>query len=69
MHSVRYRDPVVFTGKRVLVVRGGNSGCDIACDAAQRADPAVPWRAQRCRNRCAIEMIDLVTVASAKGLS
>lgn len=40
MHSVRYRDPAIFTEKRVLVVGGGNSGCDIACDAAQRADAA-----------------------------
>lgn len=33
-HSRRYRDPEVFEGKRVLVVGIGNSGCDIACDAA-----------------------------------
>lgn len=40
MHSVRYRDPEVFRGKRVLVVGGGNSGCDIACDAATHAKKA-----------------------------
>lgn len=40
MHSVRYRDPALFKGKRVLVVGGGNSGCDIACDAAVHADEA-----------------------------
>jgi cation diffusion facilitator CzcD-associated flavoprotein CzcO len=40
MHSVRYRKPEQFSGKRVLVVGGGNSGCDIACDAALYADRA-----------------------------
>ena len=40
MHSVRYREPQEFSGKRVLVVGGGNSGCDIACDAALYADHA-----------------------------
>jgi cation diffusion facilitator CzcD-associated flavoprotein CzcO len=40
MHSVRYREPQEFSGKRVLVVGGGNSGCDIACDAALYADRA-----------------------------
>ena len=36
-HSVRYRAPVEFEDKRVLIVGGGNSACDIACDAATRA--------------------------------
>ena len=36
-HSVRYRRPSEFGGKRVLIVGGGNSACDIACDAATRA--------------------------------
>ncbi|WP_174435788.1 flavin-containing monooxygenase [Demequina globuliformis] len=36
-HSVTYRDPQEFAGKRVLVVGAGNSGCDIACDAARTA--------------------------------
>ncbi len=40
MHSVRYKSASQFTGKRVLVVGGGNSGCDIACDAALHADEA-----------------------------
>jgi len=35
MHSAHYRTPDVFVGKRVLVVGGGNSGCDIAVEAAQ----------------------------------
>lgn len=40
MHSRDYRDPSEFEGKRVLVVGGGNSGCDIACDAARSAASA-----------------------------
>jgi cation diffusion facilitator CzcD-associated flavoprotein CzcO len=39
-HSMRYRSPEAFRGKRVLVVGGGNSGCDIACDAAVWSDRA-----------------------------
>lgn len=37
MHSANYRTPDVLAGQRVLVVGGGNSGCDIACEAAQHA--------------------------------
>jgi hypothetical protein len=37
LHSADYRTPDVLSGKRVLVVGGGNSGCDIACEAAQFA--------------------------------
>ena len=40
LHSIAYDQPARFEGKRVLVVGGGNSGCDIACDAASRADAA-----------------------------
>ena len=36
-HTATYRSPDEFRGKRVLVVGGGNSGCDIACDAADAA--------------------------------
>jgi cation diffusion facilitator CzcD-associated flavoprotein CzcO len=39
-HSVTYRSPDEFRGKRVLVVGAGNSGVDIACDAALSADEA-----------------------------
>lgn len=41
IHTVDYRDPEVFRGRRVLVVGGGNSGCDIVCDAATVAERAV----------------------------
>lgn len=37
MHTSEYKDPEVFTGKRVLVIGAGNSGCDIAVDAVHRA--------------------------------
>jgi len=39
-HSVTYRDASEFRGKRVLIVGLGNSGADIACDAAANADAA-----------------------------
>ncbi len=39
-HSRSYRSPEEFRGRRVLVVGGGNSGVDIACDAARSADRA-----------------------------
>ena len=40
MHSAHYRTADVFVGKRVLVVGGGNSGCDIVVEAAQFAERA-----------------------------
>jgi len=33
IHSSDYRRPTQFSGKRVLVIGAGNSGCDIAVDA------------------------------------
>ncbi|MEU9823077.1 flavin-containing monooxygenase [Pseudonocardia alni] len=39
-HSVTHRSGIDFRGKRVLIVGLGNSGADIACDAAQNADAA-----------------------------
>lgn len=33
IHAAEYRSPAQFTGKRVLIVGAGNSGCDIAVDA------------------------------------
>jgi len=37
LHSFRYRRPDIFRDKRVLVVGGGNSACDIAVDVARVA--------------------------------
>jgi cation diffusion facilitator CzcD-associated flavoprotein CzcO len=37
LHSGRYRNTGDFEGDRVLVVGAGNSGCDLAVDAAQQA--------------------------------
>lgn len=45
LHSAEYRDPAIFIGQRVLVVGGGNSGCDIAVEAAQNAVHA--WHSTR----------------------
>ncbi len=39
-HSVSYRSTDEFTGKRVLIVGAGNSGVDIACDAAKHGAKA-----------------------------
>ncbi|HRK34084.1 MAG TPA: NAD(P)-binding domain-containing protein [Candidatus Hydrogenedentes bacterium] len=35
MHSKQYKNPTILKGKRVLVVGAGNSGCDIAVEAAR----------------------------------
>lgn len=40
-HSKQYRDLDQLRGKRVLVIGGGNSACDIVVDAARAADRAV----------------------------
>jgi cation diffusion facilitator CzcD-associated flavoprotein CzcO len=45
IHSASYRSPEIFPGKRVLVIGGGNSGCDIVIEAAQFADRA--WHSTR----------------------
>ncbi len=37
LHAKDYSSPEAFSGKRVLVIGGGNSGCDIAKDAARVA--------------------------------
>jgi hypothetical protein len=39
-HSRTYSSLDEFVGRRVLVIGAGNSGCDIACDAAKVADAA-----------------------------
>ncbi|QDU86938.1 putative oxidoreductase CzcO [Pirellulimonas nuda] len=41
VHSGAYRTPDMLAGKRVLVVGGGNSGCDIAVESAQHASRTV----------------------------
>ncbi|WP_095158795.1 NAD(P)/FAD-dependent oxidoreductase [Pseudomonas sp. Irchel 3E13] len=41
LHARDYRSAEQLRGKRVLVVGGGNSGCDIAVDAAQTATRAL----------------------------
>jgi len=41
LHSSQYKTSGVLRGKRVLVVGGGNSGCDLAVEAAIHADVAV----------------------------
>ncbi len=45
MHASAYRDPAVLRGRKVLVVGGGNTGCDIAVEAAQQA--ATVWHSTR----------------------
>jgi cation diffusion facilitator CzcD-associated flavoprotein CzcO len=40
LHSSQYKTADVLRGRRVLVVGAGNSGCDIAVEAAQNADRA-----------------------------
>ena len=45
LHSAEYKTPEVLQGKRVLVVGGGNSGCDLVVEAAIHAERAVmSWR-------------------------
>ena len=39
-HSGTFRDSAEFRGKRVLIIGAGNSGVDIACDAATQASTA-----------------------------
>ena len=40
IHSADYRASEILHGKRVLVVGGGNSGCDIVVEAAHKAEAA-----------------------------
>lgn len=40
LHSKDYKQPDQLRGKRVLVVGGGNSGCDIAAEAARVSERA-----------------------------
>ena len=45
LHASAYKDPALLRGKKVLVVGGGNTGCDIAVEAAQQA--AACWHSTR----------------------
>ncbi len=45
MHASAYKDPAVLRGRKVLVVGGGNTGCDIAVEAAHQA--ATVWHSTR----------------------
>ena len=45
MHAGQYKDSSVLRGKKVLVVGAGNTGCDIAVEAAQSA--AKCWHSTR----------------------
>jgi cation diffusion facilitator CzcD-associated flavoprotein CzcO len=40
MHSAEYKTPDVLRGRRVLIVGAGNTGCDLAVEAALHADKA-----------------------------
>ncbi len=40
MHAFDFRAGDVFRGRKVLIVGGGNSGADIACEAARNAERA-----------------------------
>ena len=44
-HTLDYRSSAELAGKKVLVVGAGNSGCDIACDAATHASES--WISMR----------------------
>lgn len=37
IHTAQYKDARTLTGKRVLIIGGGNSGCDLAVDAVHHA--------------------------------
>jgi putative flavoprotein involved in K+ transport len=45
LHAVEYRGPEEFTGQRVVVVGGGNSGAQIAADLAGHVD--LTWATAR----------------------
>lgn len=47
LHTVKYRQPADFTGQRVVVVGGGNSGAQIAADLATHPGIDLTWVTQR----------------------
>ncbi len=45
IHARDYRSPEVLKGRRVLIIGGGNSGCDLAVEAARYARQSlISWR-------------------------
>ncbi|MFE1734902.1 ArsO family NAD(P)H-dependent flavin-containing monooxygenase [Streptomyces bacillaris] len=47
LHTVNYRSPADFTGQRVIVVGGGNSGAQVAADLALDGRVELTWVTQR----------------------
>ncbi|MEV6715227.1 ArsO family NAD(P)H-dependent flavin-containing monooxygenase [Lentzea sp. NPDC051208] len=45
LHTVDYRDPLEFAGRKVVVVGGGNSGAQIAADLASHT--SLTWMTRR----------------------
>jgi hypothetical protein len=45
IHSAQYKDPAQLRNRKVLVIGGGNTGCDIAVEAAQQAGTV--WHSTR----------------------
>jgi hypothetical protein len=45
IHSSAYKDPAQLRNRKVLVIGGGNTGCDIAVEAAQQATAV--WHSTR----------------------
>nr|WP_239678426.1 NAD(P)-binding domain-containing protein [Natronosporangium hydrolyticum] len=45
IHASAFNDPATLRGRRVLVVGAGNTGCDVAVEAAQRAKSC--WHSSR----------------------
>jgi cation diffusion facilitator CzcD-associated flavoprotein CzcO len=45
IHSAQYKDPAQLRNRKVLVIGGGNTGCDIAVEAAQQATTV--WHSTR----------------------
>jgi hypothetical protein len=45
IHAAAYKDPAQFRNRKVLVIGGGNTGCDIAVEAAQQAGTV--WHSTR----------------------
>jgi hypothetical protein len=45
LHASAYKEPAQLRGRKVLVIGGGNTGCDIAVEAAQQAETC--WHSTR----------------------